>query len=249
LEGGFPSLYKGLLINMKLRSGTTTHPSPHFFETIRSRLGKLSSRDMERYVQKLIVHGFDRKIAPVLNSPLENKSLTTVVLCICSNICFTSDENIEKFVFLLPNILPLSLDLLSDYELGSHVAAMLGNLSACPSVCTRLLVNYDLLSKLENLLQRDICSPSYTGMNVSLCQLMYNIAFSPLMRSSHNLESARRILVKLVSRASDVEAYEYILHSYKNLPSHPPELIHRLSKRLDRVRKLISQVDSLTVAV
>ena len=228
---------------MHLRSGKVTHTMEMDFETVHRNLRTMTPDEMERYVQDLLVNRFDRQVRNFLCNGMVNKELVPIVLQICSNIFYTRDENMVKFVRLVPEILPTAIQLLTDYAHGHLAAAMVGNLASYSPICIQMVIKYDLLRRLEVVAVNPLSYESPLEIHLHTCQTVFNISSGPLMLGNGFHNKVYGILYCLIPHASDTEAYVYLLWSFKKLPLYPSDLVTRLSNQLNKMRRLISLVD------
>jgi hypothetical protein len=213
------------------------------FETVHRNLRTMTPDEMERYVQQLLANRFDRKVRSFLCHGMDNKELVPIVLQICSNIFYTRDENMVKFVSLVPEILPTAIQLLTDYAHGHLAATVVGNLASYSPICIQMVIKYGLMDRLEVVADNPLSYESPLEIHLYTCQTVFNISSGPLMLDNGFRDQVYGILHSLIPHASDTEAYVYLLWSFKKLPLYPSELITRLSKQLNKMRSLISLVD------
>jgi len=226
---------------MQLRSGKVIQPINTDLTHVDQTLRKLTAlSDMETLVQNLLAVNFDRKLKPILASPMTDKPVTEVVLRILANISFTRDENIERFINRLPRLLPCLFQTLNDYDLTHTSAAVLGNLTANPGLCRELVVYYNLLTRMEGMLER---IPDL-GLNVNFyfCQILSNV--SELLPSLECSEMLCSLVEKMASVTTDTEGFVYLFHCCKNLRHLGSGPLERLSKRLNKMRKLLALIEA-----
>ena len=228
---------------MHLRSGKVTRTMEMDFETVHRNLRTMTPDEMERYVQQLLANRFDRKVRNFLCHGMDNKELVPIVLQICSNIFYTRDENMAKFVRLVPEILPKAIQLLTDYAHGHLAAAVVGNLASYSLICSQMVIKYGLMDKLEAVAANPLSYESPLEIHLHTCQIVFNVIDASLMFFNGFHNKVYSILYCLIPHASDTEAYVYLLWSFKKLQLYPSDLVTRLSKQLNKMRKLISLVD------
>lgn len=230
---------------MQLRSGrivrsiNTDLLSVH--ETLRK---KLPNEKLETYVRELLSTRFYQKLRFALSSPLNHKEQTRMVLSICTNICFTSDKNIDQLVEQVPELIPTLINLLGSYQLKHEAFGALANLAGHPKFCIQLIDNYGLLDRIHEIVFHSLDSESPLELSFYLCQLVFNLSDTQLMTNQSHCEKLSECIYHLVRQTNDLESLNYLFHAYRNLPTKDSRLMERFSKRLNRYRRLIFQVEA-----
>jgi hypothetical protein len=230
---------------MQLRSGRVTRSLKTDFHSVHDTLRrKLPSEKLETYVRELLSTRFYQKIRNALCSPLIHKEQTRMVLCICTNICFTSDKNIDQLIDQIPILIPTLISLLGSYHLKHEAYGTLANMAAHPELCNRLIVNYGLLDRIHELVFQSLESECPLELSFSLCHLVFNLSDTPLMTNQTYGEKLSECIYQMTCQTTNLESLNYLFHAYRKLPIKDPRLMERFSKRLNRYRRLLFETET-----
>jgi Txe/YoeB family toxin of Txe-Axe toxin-antitoxin module len=230
---------------MQLRSGRIVRSINTDLLSVHETLRKnLPTEKLETYVRELLSTRFYQKLRNVLSSPIIHDEQIRMVLSICTNICFTSDKNIDQLVEQVPELIPTLIDLIGSYQLKNDAFGALANLAAHPKFCIQLIDNYGLLDRIHELVFQSLESESPLELSFYLCQLVFNLSDTPLMTNQSHCENLSECIYQLIRQTSDLESLNYLFHAYRNLPTKDSRLMERFSKRLNRYRRLVFQVEA-----
>jgi len=245
---------------MHLRSGKVTYPIIMDIETIYNDLRKTPDEEKEEYVKRLIINRVDIQIRKAISSLKIPMSVwcgyddqTSVeklsydvhiskVLCICTNIFSTSDENIERFVYLFPMIVPVTIRLLSNPHYGYDSSCVIGNLTACMPVCVQMVMTWNFIETLETAVLNLNDYFFSSQLHTYICNIIYNISRSSMLLVGFQ-DRFHRILSVLIDHASDTEAFHFLVCTLRKFPIYPSDLGTLLYDKLELNRFIISALE------